>query len=274
MASHSASARWAPSRSPSRQASPARSAPRGPAAATTVASQARRSSGASTVGRTAARPGRPPAGRIPRSARRSSSRTWRRNSARSSPPAARGCLRAASSATGEASGAASWAASSRKLPGGDWSSGTPALSSTRTPQRSSSAATRRPRPRLVVTRAARLPGVSSARRSRRAMRTASAAGSGATSTSIPTAPAASSGRSCLHASVVAAGRNASDHSAMRGAGRAGKAAAGQGRTAARSTPISSRSRFRPNCGWLGPTCCQAASSIPWSRRVQHDLALW
>ena len=112
---------------------------------------------------TAAKPVQPARGAKAAQASRSRARTLRRNSARSMPPAASGCLSAASSCTGEASGVASCAVSSRKLPGGDWSSGTPALSSTRTPQRSSSAATRRPRPRLVVTRVARLPGVSSAR---------------------------------------------------------------------------------------------------------------
>ena len=149
---------------------------------------------------------------------------------------------------GEASGAASCADSRRKLPGGDWSRGTPALSSTRTPQRSSSAATRRPRPRLVVTSAARLPGVSSASRRRKAMRTASAAGSGAASSSTPAPPAASSARSCArHRSSRPAGSLGPQRHA-RGRRAASRATAGRHPDRRRSAPSS---RLSPNCGWPG-----------------------
>ena len=86
---------------------------------------------------------RPAAARaaVPRSRARTRRRNW---PARCRP--ASGCLSAESSVTGDAPPATRCAVSSRNVPGGDWSSGTPALSSTRMPQRSSSAATRRPRP--------------------------------------------------------------------------------------------------------------------------------
>ena len=88
------------------------------------------------------KPASPPPGAAHAAAPRSSARARRRNSPGAMPPLASGCLSAASESTGEVSPPASrCAASRRKLPGGDWSSGTPALSSTSIP---SDAA--RPRP--------------------------------------------------------------------------------------------------------------------------------
>ena len=126
-----------------------------------------------------------------------------------SPPEASGCFSAASNGTG-----ASWLAARsrtrrRKTPGGVRFSGRPAESSMSMSQRRSSDATRRASARSGVTRAAVAPGVSSLRRSRSAMVTASCC---ALTQSYRVNPSRVSARCAgrrRHASVVTAGRSAS-----------------------------------------------------------------
>ena len=127
------------------------------------------------------------------------------------------------------------------------------------PARRSSAVTRRARSRSGVTRAAVRCGVSSASRSASAMTSASWCGV-AQSARVTCSSAAGSGR--CQASVVSAGRISSAiNCAARGRRRC---PAIRQRRRARSRARASSSR-RPNCGWVGSSLAQLASSISRSR---------
>ena len=90
-------------------------------------------------------PVKPPLRRGPRRQASSSARTRCRKALRCSPPWASGCLSVASRATGLTPSTIRRAQSRRNPPGGVWSSGVPAESSTSICQRRSSIATRRAR---------------------------------------------------------------------------------------------------------------------------------
>ena len=101
-----------------------------------------------------------------------------------------------------------------KMPGGVADSGRPALSSAAMPQRASSATTRAARPRSGVTSAVRRPAVSSPRARCRQWRAPPRPRAPASTTVTPakaaTWPGRQGSRTC-QASVVAAGRSASEH---------------------------------------------------------------
>ena len=273
-ASHSAKARWASSISASLALGWARSAQSGSARRSSSSSQSARSSAATgarqvrSLGqerRLVTSPLRPPARRGPRRRARSSARTLRRNSPWLVPPEASGCFSVASRWIGSPSPTTQCAVSRRKLPGGDWSSGMPALSSARTSQRCSSTATRRARLRSEVTSATRLPGVSRAARTRRASWTASLARSGAVTISSPWSALDGGWARRCQPSLVAAGRITSASRCARSGELPGTPSCGQHSTAARSIPTRSRSRFRQCCGWSAPTWPQSSSSPSQSR---------
>ena len=157
------------------------------------------------------------------------------------------------------------AVSSRKAPGGVWSSGVPAESSTSMPQRWSSTATRRARWRSGVTRAAVRPGISSAPRIRSASASASAGRSGCSSTRSSRIAAGAGGASFCQAPTVALGRMTSDRKRARPGSLPATPGAAQIPTAARSVARASSSCFRPYCGWPASMHCQLASSRSWSR---------
>ena len=125
-------------------------------------------------------PRRPCCSRATRAPARSSGR----------PRRASGCLRMASSRTGSHGSSADRASRPRSTPAGQWAKGAPAEESASMPQRARRADTRRARSRSGVTRAAVLPGVSSASRSRRAAAAAASSSVGAAMTARPSSPRA------------------------------------------------------------------------------------
>ncbi|CAM4150738.1 hypothetical protein ROMU108268_18015 [Roseomonas mucosa] len=220
------------------------------------------SAGASAPGSAKARavaarsPARPGAGRGPRSAWRSRSRSARSQSARAMPPAQEGCFRQASRATGENSSATMRAIRRRKAPVGVWARGWPAESSASTPWRASSTQTRRARSRSGVTRAARLPGVSSASRSSKAMAAASPASSGAVRrVRWSRAGAQRSGAFSCQQAMSPGGRRARASRVPRASpagsgGRPWGPGGGQGRRSPGVAPMAWSSRTCPQRGWV------------------------
>ena len=186
----------------------------------------------------------------------SRSRVWRRWSTRSPPAWASGCLSRMASGSASTARARMSALCSRSRPTALWFRGLPAESSGTMPQRSRCAATSRDSVRSGVMSAARRPS-SSAARNPVAMAMASAPGEGARSRVMPAqAPSMSSrsGPSARQASVMGAGRRASETSALR-AGAAGGMSLQRG-TSARVRPRSRISAAWRYCGW---SCCPGPS---------------
>ena len=136
-------------------------------------------------------------------------------------------------------------------------------------QRRSSVATRRASARSGVARAAVRPGSSRLARSIRAIAAASSRGPGVSIRVKPSSARSAKGASrwtaAGHPSVVSAGRRASASRRARPGLATGSLPSGQGRTSPRSTPSRSKTCRKPNCGCVGPSASQLASSSSRSR---------
>ena len=196
-------------------------------------------------------PEKPPARRGPRRQASSSSRARCRKAPAHGRRRASGCLRAASRVTGSTPSTIRRAVSSRNAPGGVWSSGVPAESSTSICQRRSSTATRRARWRSGVTRAARPSRLleRGAHAQRQRQRFARQIGMFFQTQALrrrrrSAAPCAARRRSWPPAASPRA-------AAARAPDRCRRARRVPVSTAARSTSSASSSCLRPYCGWPG-----------------------